>query len=264
MAKTFDRKLLEQVAAEMNHVMGFDETEAIKTDGDDGTLLDTLVYEARGRGVLKDAIRADDFASDDDQKKLFTKPVHDFFVEAGVWDDKTMSVVMAAPAARSRAEKPSPPAEKKAAEQPGAEAGAQAEMEAGEGEGGEFAPPAEKKPAAARKTAAAKPQAEAKASAGKKEDTTMAAPKAGKKKAAKKTTVKKVKTTPANLDIYGFREGTARSQAMAMLATGKHTMADVKVKIGDTFYGALKQVAKAGFKVSKADDGKITITAKKK
>lgn len=94
MAK-FSRKLLERVATQMNEVMGLDP--AIDTQmPDDDTLLDTIVWEARGRDVVKDAIRADDFVSDDKDKKTFADDVHQFFVDAGVWDDENKVAVMAA------------------------------------------------------------------------------------------------------------------------------------------------------------------------
>jgi len=191
MAEKFSREQLERVAAEMNDIMGL--TPPMDFDApDDGTLFDTIVDEARGRGEVKDAIRADDFKSDDPEKKVFSTDVHRFFVEAGVWNARTNTVVMAVPAkaepapAPVKREKPAPPVDRKAET---AEAKAQVEMEAGEDEPAAAAAgkpePAAKKPV--KKEGKTAPAAKAPAA---KEDA-VSTKKAAAKKPAKKTAAKK-------------------------------------------------------------------------
>ena len=117
----FERELLEQVAEEMNEVMGL----VPQMDFamlEDGTLLDTITMEAAGRGVIQDAIRADDFVSDDADKKVFTKSVQKFFVAAGLWDAKAEAIIM--PAEYDKKAAPSKPNKEETA--------AQAQLEEGE------------------------------------------------------------------------------------------------------------------------------------
>lgn len=90
---------------------------------------------------------------------------------------------------------------------------------------------------------------------------------------AKKKTAKKTKTpkTPREkkpakekigVDDFGLRKGSKNSQAASMFARQNGaTMAAVKEKLEDTFYGMLNKLSAAGHKVKK--DGKtIFLTAK--
>ena len=69
----------------------------------------------------------------------------------------------------------------------------------------------------------------------------------------------KAKKPAAELDQYGFRKGTKNSEAIAMLATGKYTMKQVKEKLGATFYNALNQL-KITHSVEKGENGTFNIS----
>jgi type IV secretory pathway VirB10-like protein len=281
MAPVFKRSLLETVAAGMLDVMGLDPNPFERMDQmKDDVLLETLRYEATGRGVANDAIRADDFVSADAKKKTFAPAVAQFFADAGVWDTKACQVIMLF----ADDEQPAAGGEEQAAHD---------EMEAGENED---SPPPAAVPEKAKKSAKAKSAAATPAppqtavKAGKTKPAAVAPPvekeqegvmaktnavskktATAKKRAAKsvaatkKTAVKagKAKAAPANLDAFGFREGSNTSKAVAFLAGGKHTMAEAKEKFGGTFYSALKKVKESGGKVVANDDSTFTITAKK-
>lgn len=102
MAPQFDRLLLEKVADEMNDVMGLNPPFEYGML-EDGTLIDAIADEATGKGKLKDAIRADDFVTEDAEKKTFTEEVKKFFVTIGVWNARKEAVIMPA-AAEEQAE----------------------------------------------------------------------------------------------------------------------------------------------------------------
>ena len=82
------------------------------------------------------------------------------------------------------------------------------------------------------------------------------APKASTTKAAGKKAA--AKPAPSK-DIFGFVSGSKTSGAIAMLATGKHTMKQVKEKLGSTFYNALKAAQKRGCVVEKIEGGTYRI-----
>lgn len=182
MAKTFKRELLEKVAAELNEVFGLNPP--IQADmPDDDTLLTTVVHEAIGKGVVNDALRADDFVTANPEKKTFSKEAHEFFIAAGVWDAKAQKVVM--------------PAEYCAQPEEG-EAEAQTEMEAGEEAAPAPAAAAKKANKSKTKAAPAKPAAAEKEEPKVKEKTTAVRAAITKKTAtAKKRAAKTTKTVKA-------------------------------------------------------------------
>ena len=83
--------------------------------------------------------------------------------------------------------------------------------------------------------------------------------KTAKEKEKPKSSAGKVVDDAVKRNKYGIKEGTTASQAIEMLATGKHTMADLKKKFGATFYDPLKKAVKAGFKVERKEDGTYSI-----
>ena len=85
------------------------------------------------------------------------------------------------------------------------------------------------------------------------------AKKSVKGKEKPKSSAGKVVDDAVKRNKYGIKEGTTASQAIEMLATGKHTMADLKKKFGATFYDPLKKAVKAGFKVERKEDGTYSI-----
>jgi hypothetical protein len=277
MAPKFRRALLASVAAEMNEVMGL--TPLIQEDMADDTLLTTICYEATGRGILKDAIRADDFDSDDSGKKTFTPPVAKFFADAGVWDAEAQAPIMPT-AVKPRAAKAEPVAVDAEPELPldACEQAEHDEMEAGEPAADPIKEVMKEKLKKSNvvKEKSTKP---AKAEVAEKEavvaKTTKAAVKTGvsratataKKRAAKSVkAVKKVgvkKADAVEKDRFGIRVGSIQGKALEILATGKATMADVKKKLGKTYYGALNLAVAGGFKVEKNENGTYKITSKK-
>lgn len=130
-------------------------------------------------------------------------------------------------------------------------------------------------PAAAQPEPAAEPAAKSAAPApgGTQEENTMATNKKGRKaangggkKAKKAATVKKAatKANGANLDQFGLRKGTTRSEVAAYLAQdGGRTMAQVKEKFGATFYNMVNALKEMGNKVTKdKETGKIHVVAR--
>lgn len=98
-------------------------------------------------------------------------------------------------------------------------------------------------------------------------NTATAAKTAAKKvKKSRGTATQKAASTkkPTTHDVYGFLKGSATSKAIALLATGKHTMAEAKAKYGSTFYNALNKVTTKGFKVKHNDDNTFAIVKKAK
>lgn len=268
MTKKYDRSLLEQVAAEMNAVMCLTPPMEF-TMPDDDTLLETIIWWARGQGEPKDAIRADDFIGNPDiaDKQVFTKKAWQFFVDIGVWDNKAAAVIMERPAGRASA--PAAPAADKTAAAPSQERAAEQEeqnrLEVGEttGEDPALVAPArtrEKKTAKAAAPAEATPAPrQAKGKAGKaapaapagqapeKQEAVMKTQAAvrgavsrktatAKKRASKSTAAQRnatVKREPASLDAYGFRVDSMSSKALALFTThpGKYTMKEAMKKL---------------------------------
>ena len=73
----------------------------------------------------------------------------------------------------------------------------------------------------------------------------------------------KDKDKKAVLDDFGFRLASKTHEAVKMLETGKHTMADVKKKFSSTFYGALKQLGKRGHFIERRKDGTYCVKKEK-
>lgn len=190
MKDKYSREELEGMAAEMNDVMGLTPFMDFNMPDDD-TLYTTIVNEATGRGIVKDAIRADDFESANPEKRLFSADALHFFTEAGVWDADKKSVIMPKAAGKPAA---AAPVEKKAAKPVAkAEAAAQDKMEAGEAEpelplAGKPEPVAK---TAKKKDGKAAPAAGA-AQAPEAKEEPVGKTKATKNGAAKKTAAKKV------------------------------------------------------------------------
>ena len=227
MAAKFRRALLASVAAEMNEVMGL--TPPIQEDmADDDTLLTTICYEATGRGILKDAIRADDFDSDDSGKKTFTAPVAKFFADADVWDAEAQAPIMPAAAKAAAAKKSAEPELPLAVE----EQAEHDEMEAGETAGEELEPVAKTK--AVAKKAAAKTTKPAKAVVAEKEAVVKTTKAAVAKKRATKSVIATKKVTAkkavceAVLSCFGHREGSNGYKMDEAINAGKSLAAIAK------------------------------------
>lgn len=253
---------LQNVVEEMNKVMDLDP--AIVADGKAAEeLLAAIKTEATGGGKVDAAIRYRDFYPTKEDKAgevKFSNVAKAFFVDLGVWDDKNGCPIVCADA---EADVSAP----EVGEAPG-------QPEAGAPQPGKT-----KKTGKAQKqpqTSAPAASATAAPAAGKtKEEGAMRKGTAAKKKkgAAKKdagkasrstATQKKEKKAPANLDAFGFREGSNTSEAIKFLATGKHTMAEAKEKFQTTFYSSFSKMKAAGHKVESNEDGTFKITAAKK
>lgn len=264
MAPKFSRELLKQVAAEMNDVMGLGP--AIVADMmDDDTLLSNITWEATGGSEVKDAIRADDFSTNDPDKKLFSLAVQKFFADACIWDAKKKCVILtdAAPAPTVSA--------KEQAEQD--------EMDAGEEDNvkpAQAAPVAETpapRPAKNKsgKTASAAPTGKAP----KKEAvmrTQNAVAKEAVKKAAKKSrgtaTQKKGKNSSVEMSCYGHRIGSGAALIDTLVHQGRtaEAIADAVVKefkikkataLTKVHAHVNAQIKKKGYEVTINDKGVI-------
>jgi hypothetical protein len=69
------------------------------------------------------------------------------------------------------------------------------------------------------------------------------------------------KASAREVDKFGFTVGSKRSKAMALLATGKHTVAEaVSLTDGYGLSKTLRALQERGFKVTKDAEGKVKIT----
>lgn len=235
------RKLLERVGTQMNDVMGLNPPIDVNM-ADDDTLLDTLRWEATGRGKISDAIRADDFVSDNPGKKLFAADVHKFFVDSGVWDDKKQVAVIGKKTEPKAAAQAAAPAESE--EQPevqDVEERLEVELEAQLDAKGQSAETPAPQKAARKKAGKAAPAAPAgQAPEAKKEDTMKSAARGAvsrktavaKKRAAKGTATQKKAAVKekkeAVLSCFGHRDGSSGALMDEALNSGKTLAAVAK------------------------------------